>query len=102
MLKPTGRLGAPRCAGPSATGLRFTTLLTWRLLPAGKSRLPHWIGSSAPPPPAMEFSCLGREMGGLLDHRTTLGRAAPMNARKSLSPSTPPIFPSPALTHHPF
>src|SRR5271168_2978714 len=61
MPKPTGKPGVRLCSSPSATGLQFTTPLTWRLLPGGKSRWPRWTGNCAQPPRAREFSCWVRE-----------------------------------------
>ena len=56
-LKPTGRLGTPRYFWRSATGLRSTTLLTWRLLPAGKYPWLRSIRICAPPRARSRFNC---------------------------------------------
>jgi hypothetical protein len=60
----TASVGMMLALGNLKTGpapLQFMTLLTWRLLPAGKSRWPPWTGNCAQPPRTRGFSCWVRE-----------------------------------------
>lgn len=56
MLKPTGGPGAPLYIWLSATGSRFTLLLSWKLPRVGKFRAPRWTGKCRRPPTVVELS----------------------------------------------
>src|SRR5580698_7078162 len=88
MLKPTGKPGAPRYIYPSATDLRFTMLLTWRLLRGAKSRLLRWTGNCGLLPWMREFSCWVREAGTL--------PLLEKNARSGARRTSPPLI----VRHH--